>query len=130
MARAGESPVYLFRRLMPGAPHWPEATRPLEIARLIREGNYPPGPIVVTGNDWMADIALYAERPAFMIGKDAGHAVGGCSESNWRAIRAEHPVLFIKVRPSPNECVEAVPIHACMIADTRRYWIGRCMAGS
>ena len=127
---AGQPPVYLFRRLMPDAPHWPEATRALEIARFIREGNYPPGPIVVTGNDWMADLALYAERRAFMIGKDRDHAVGGCSERNWQAIRAARPVLFIKLRPSVNECAESVPIHACTIKDTGRYWIGSCMAGS
>jgi hypothetical protein len=129
-ARIGDPPVYLFRRLMPDAPHWPEATRALEVARVIRAGDYPPGPIVVTGNDWMADIALYAERPAFMIGKDPDHWVGGCNERNWQAIRAERPVLFVKLRPSRNECLEAVPIHACTVADTRGYWIGRCMAGS
>ncbi|BBK30825.1 dolichyl-phosphate-mannose-protein mannosyltransferase [Stella humosa] len=129
-ARRGDAPIYLVRRLMPNAPHWPEAARPLEIARHIKEGNYPPGPIVVTGNDWMADIAFYAERPAFMIGKDAGHKLGGCSQDNWKAIRAERPVLFIKVRPAPNECEESVPIHACTIADNRRFWMGRCMAGS
>ncbi|WP_374448087.1 glycosyltransferase family 39 protein [Stella sp.] len=129
-ARAGEPPVYLFRRLMPGAPQWPDATRALEIARTIRAGGFPPGPIVVTGNDWMADIALYSERPAFMIGKDPDHWVGGCNERNWQAIRAERPVLFVKVRPSRNECLEAVPIHACTVADRRDFWIGRCMAGS
>ncbi|MCC7274912.1 MAG: glycosyltransferase family 39 protein [Alphaproteobacteria bacterium] len=126
----GEAPVYLFQRVMPWAPLPPEARRVLEIARIIREGGYPPGPIVVTGNDWTADIALYAERPAFMIGKDPDHWVGGCSERNWREIRQARPVLFIKLRPSRNECLEAVPIHACAVADTARYWIGTCMAGS
>lgn len=129
-AREGEPPVYLFRRLMPDAPYDPGAVRALEIARLIREGNFVPGPIVVTGNDWMADIALYAERPAFMIGKAPDHWVGGCNERNWAAIRAARPPVFVKLRPGRNECLEAVPIHACAVADRSGFWIGRCMAGS
>ncbi len=129
-AAEGAPPIYLFRRLIPDAPYRPEATRALEVARVIREGNHPPGVIVVTGNDWMADVALYSERPAFMIGKGPDHWIGGCNARNWQAIRAARPVLFVKLRPSLNLCPEAIPDRACTIAETARYWIGSCMKGS
>src|SRR5690606_34128628 len=107
-AAVNDPPVYLFRRLLPDAPYRPEEIRPLEIARVIREGHYPPGPIVVTGNDWNPDVAFYAERQAFMIGKQPGHHTGGCDEERWRMIRAAKPVLFIKLRRSLNLCPESI----------------------
>ncbi|MGE0724516.1 MAG: hypothetical protein AB7O45_09080 [Alphaproteobacteria bacterium] len=120
---------YLLRRLVTTDALPPDAAIVRDIAERIRDGRYPPGPIVVTGNDWSPDIAFYAERKAYMIGKPPDHIMGGCSARNWEAARRARPALFVMVRPGTEQCPQGQPVPDCTLADTPDYWIGTCMAG-
>lgn len=130
-SRPATVPVhYLMSRILPHAGLPADALLTLEIARHIRESGRPPGPIVITGNDWSPDIALYAERPAYMIGKPPNHIMGGCSPRHWEMVRHAKPALFVVLKPGTDECPEGLPAPECTLIDAPAYWIGTCMPGA